>query len=296
MLNVHRLRLLRELQLRGTVTAVAEALTYSPSAISQQLSQLERDVGVTLLEPVGRRLRLTSAGEVLCDHAAAVLRQLEIAQADLERSKGHVTGTLRAATFQSATLRLAPRLLTLLAERHPDLRIVLSEIDPDDALSALAARDFDLVVGEEYAGGPLPRSPELHRADLTRDPMSVVTAPGRPGGGSLLECASAPWVMEPVGNAARAWAEATCRAAGFEPDVRFESSDLVIHARLVATGHAVAFLPQLMCEDIAEPVRLNRLPPDQARTIFTAVRRGAEDRPDLIAFREALATSYENRN
>lgn len=298
MLNIHRLRLLRELQLRGTVSSVAEVLNYSPSAVSQQLSLLEREVGVPLLEQVGRRLRLTTAGEILCEHTTLVLRQLEAAQADVSRTREQLSGTLRAAAFQTATLRLVPSLLSQLKDDHPDLRVIISEIQPDDALSALSAYDFDLIVGEEYPGIPLPRDEGIHRLDLSDDQMLLVAANGRwPDRARLADFADASWIMEPPGNAARQWAESVCRAAGFEPDVQFESSDLIAHLRLANTGHAVAFLPKLLCEEMhPDNVRLIGLPNKDARVIYTAVRKGAEIRPDLVAFRQALATAHEQRS
>lgn len=295
MLNVHRLRLLRELQLRGTISAVAEVLSYSPSAVSQQLSLLEREAGIPLLEQVGRRLRLTRAGEILCDHTSVLLQQIEQAQADLARARKHLTGTLRAAAFQTATLRLIPTVLTLLREAHPELRVQISEIQPDNALSALRAYDFDLIVGEEYPGIPTPRTKDVHRQDLSEDPLLVVM-PSSVGTEqtTLRDLADRYWVMEPVGNAARQWAESACRSAGFEPQVQFESSDLVAHMELVRTGHACALLPKLLCEhEGLEGVKLTSAPSSPSRTIFTAVRSGAEERPDLIAFRTTLETSLK---
>src|SRR5918992_5042948 len=106
MLDVRRLRLLRELAARGTVTAVAEALAYTPSAVSQQLAQLERDAGLPLLERVGRGVRLTEAGRRLVVHADAVLARLDEAEADLERTAGAVHGTVRVSAFQTAAFAL----------------------------------------------------------------------------------------------------------------------------------------------------------------------------------------------
>jgi DNA-binding transcriptional LysR family regulator len=123
MFDLHRLRLLRELKHRGTLAAVAAALSYSPSSISQQLSQLESEVGVRLLEPVGRRVRLTPRAEILIAHTEAVLERLEQAEADIAASLTDLTGTLRIASFQTAALALVPTALTLLREAHPNLRI-----------------------------------------------------------------------------------------------------------------------------------------------------------------------------
>lgn len=293
MMNLHRLRLLRELKLRGTIAAVAEALSYTPSAVSQQLSLLENETRVKLLEPHGRRVQLTAQGQILADHVGVIMQQLEVAEADLARSLTSIVGTVRIASFQTAVISLIPWVLDDLSERHPSLKVLVNEIQPDGALSALAARDHDLVIGEEYPGVPLPRHSDIDRQDLTRDPLQLVSAERWANADSrFVDLHDAPWVMEPHGNAARQWAMCVCREAGFEPDVRYESSDLLVQQRLVETGHAVALLPGLLWAN--QPTDLQIVVPPGAphRIIFTAVRRGAELRPDVRAVRQALARAY----
>src|SRR3954449_4690819 len=119
MLDVRRLRLLRELAERRTVTAVAAALSYTPSAVSQQLAGLERDAGVQLLERVGRGVQLNDAGRRLVVHADAVIAQLEAAEADLARASGRVAGRVRLASFQTAAHALVIPALEPLGERPP---------------------------------------------------------------------------------------------------------------------------------------------------------------------------------
>src|SRR4051794_10596043 len=138
MLNLRRLRLLRELAARGTIGAVAEALSYSPSAVSQQLAQLERDAGVPLLERAGRNVRLTAAAQRLVTHTDALLARLEEAEADLQAAGEQITGTVRAATIQSAGLFLLAPALRGLAERHPALRVEVTDAEPEESLPALA--------------------------------------------------------------------------------------------------------------------------------------------------------------
>ncbi|MBM7170500.1 LysR family transcriptional regulator [Streptomyces sp. G44] len=307
MFDLHRLRLLRELKHRGTLAAVASALSYSPSSVSQQLSQLEAEVGVPLLEPVGRRVRLTPQADILVAHTEAVLARLERAEADIAASLPGLTGTLRIASFQTAALTLVPIALTLLREEHPALRVHVTQAEPETALPALLARDFDLVVAEEYPGDPGPRPAGLHQEDLHQDPLRLAlplapdedAAPYRGEAGpaphtrgarsALLACAERPWVMEPPGSAARRWATTLCRTAGFEPDVRFESPDLLLHLRLVEQGHAVALLPDLVRGGREPAVRLVPLPRGQrARRLFTAVRAGRSSHPAIRACRRAL--------
>jgi DNA-binding transcriptional LysR family regulator len=154
---------------------VAEALSYSPSAISQQLSTLEKETGVTLLEPAGRRVRLTPQAELLVAHAGRLLEDLERAEAALARSLEDITGTLRVAAFQTAVLTLAPRTLLRLAEQHPGLRVEVAELEPEVALPALVSGEFDLVLGEEYPGRPLRRPRETERHDLFTDELQLAT-------------------------------------------------------------------------------------------------------------------------
>ncbi|MER7498916.1 LysR family transcriptional regulator [Nonomuraea pusilla] len=320
MFDLHRLRLLRELKHRGTLAAVAAALSYAPSSVSQQLSQLEAEVGVPLLEPVGRRVRLTPQAEILVAHTEAVLERLERAEADVAASLADLTGTLRVAAFQTVALALLPAALTTLRERHPRLRVHVTEMEPEAALPALQARDFDLVVAEEYPGHPRSRPSGLEHEDLLDDPLRLAcpTPPagpgkassavlagagaGRPGRapsrrgmlpGALAEAA---WVMEPEGSAARQWAVALCRDSGFEPDVRFESSDLLLHLRLVEQGHAAAFLPDLVWSGQPPTVRLRSLPRGRgSRRLFTSVRVGRSAHPAVLACRDALRRAAATR-
>ena len=181
MLDVRRLRLLRELAARGTVTAVAEALSYTPSAVSQQLAVLERDAGVPLLERIGRGVRLTEAGRRLVEHADAVLARLEAAEADLARTvgSGRAAGCASAA-FQTAAHGLVLPALGVLDERHPELECELVQADAEQALPDLRLGDVDLVVAEEYHHAPRARDPALDYRELCRDPLSSPSRPDHP--------------------------------------------------------------------------------------------------------------------
>lgn len=303
MFDLHRLRLLRELKHRGTLAAVAAALSYAPSSVSQQLSQLETEVGVPLLEPVGRRVRLTEQAEILVAHTEAVLERLERAEADIAASLSDLTGTLRIASFQTAALALVPTALGLLRDQHPHLRVHVTHMEPEKALPALKARDFDLVLAEEYPGNPNPRPAELEQEDLLDDPLHLAlpkpadTAEADGPTAALRSLADHPWVMEPEGTAARHWAVTLCREAGFEPDVRFETTDLLLHLRLVEHNHAAAFLPGLVWTGQTPSVTLRPLPRGRrTRRIFTVVRRGRGRHPAVRACREALLRAVSLRS
>ncbi|TYL53400.1 LysR family transcriptional regulator [Agromyces mariniharenae] len=302
MLDVRRLRLLVELSRRGTLAAVADALSYSPSSVSQQLSLLEREAGVPLLVQVGRRVQLTPQALVLVEHGKAVLDRLEEAEADVARSLTSVGGTVRIAVFQSAAHAVMPQALTLLAAGHPDLRVEVTEREPEAGLFEVAARDFDLVVAEQYPGHARPRHPELDRVPLASDAIRLAVPPhpraeGRPAEPDasrnpepdLSATADRPWVMEPAGTASRVWAEQLCRAAGFEPDVRFETADLMAHIRLIRSGNAVGLLPDLVWAGERPSVLLAPLPGDPHREVFSSARHAAAGRPAVVAVRDALA-------
>jgi DNA-binding transcriptional LysR family regulator len=277
MLEMKRLRLLWELSSRGTIAAVAEALAYTPSAVSQQLALLEREAGVQLLRKSGRTLEFTATGE-------ALVREAE-----------ELSGTIRVAAFQTAVLALFPHVLQRLRRVAPQLRVELVQYEPETALSETWARSFDLVVAEQYPGHAARHFRGLDRRPLTTDRIQLAVPPLGAGGPEfdaitrIEDAADLPWVMEPPGTATRHWAEQSCRRAGFEPDVRFETADLQAHVRLVETGNAVALLPSLV--HIAEPrVRLIDQEGSPRRELFTAAREASKGHPAIAAVRDALAT------
>lgn len=286
MYDLHRLRLLRELRHRGTLAAVAQALGYNPSTVSHQLGILEREVGTTLLEPAGRRVRLTGAAETLVEHTENILRELEHAEAAISALRTDVAGVVRIATFQTAAHVLLPTALEILADRHPNVRVTFAHLRAEEALPALLARDFDLVLCETYPGDSPAPVPGVTSEPLHTDPLLLAIPAGSPAT-ELAHLADAEWAVEPAGTAARQWALAHCRSAGFEPRVAFESTDVLLHARLVERGLAAAFLPRLIGGD--SQARL--VPTGQSRTILLARRTGSESAPATSAVREALRTS-----
>jgi DNA-binding transcriptional LysR family regulator len=294
MFDVRRLRLLRELSVRGTIAEVAAALHQSPSSVSQQLSQLEKEVGVALLRKSGRRVQLTPQAEILVDHTAAILERLELAESDVVASLREATGTVRIAVFQSAALALMPEMLQTLAVHHPRLRVTMTQREPETALLETFARDFDLVVAEQYPGHAAPWHPELDRVGLTRDAIRLAVPPTDVQVEKLGDAAGRPWVMEPHGAASRHFAEQACRQAGFEPDVRFETADLTAQLALIESGNAVALIPDLMWIRRQPSVRLVGLDGSPYRTVFTAARRSTAQRPSILACREALAGAVVN--
>ncbi|MFF2193842.1 LysR family transcriptional regulator [Streptomyces sp. NPDC058157] len=180
MLDVRRLRLLRELARRGTIAAVAEALAYSPSAVSQQLAVLEREAGLPLLERTGRRVRLTPAAQNLVGHAEAVLERLEQAEADLAEARSGLAGVLRVGAFPTATRALVPAALVHLARRHPALEPMVHETDPAAVAHALRAGELDVALVHEYDFVPTPAEPGLATRPLYGEAMYLATPAPEP--------------------------------------------------------------------------------------------------------------------
>ena len=284
MYNLRRLQVLRELKHRGTLAAVAAALSYSPSAVSQQLTLLESEVGARLLERQGRGVRLTPQAEILVARTERALRELERAEAEIGASLREVTGTIRVAAFQTAMLALLPAALTWLRENHPGVRVEATQAEPDTSLPALLTRDFDLVLDETFPGHARPsRASEFEQHRLGEDRMRLAT---RDPVASLAELAGHPWVMEPAGTPARAWATAVCHAAGFAPDVAHVSADMLVHARLAEQGHAAAFLPDMLWYGRAPGLVLDGTA-GHTREVCATVRAGAGRHPLVEAFLSA---------
>jgi DNA-binding transcriptional LysR family regulator len=299
MLELRRLRLLHELRARGTVAAVADALQFTPSAVSQQLAVLEREAGVRLFERAGRGVRLTDAALVLADHAAVLLERAERAEADLAASGGTVAGRGRIASFQSAAMHLAVPAIQALGRDAPDLRCELDEAEPEQSLPALALGDLDLVIGDEWEHLPLARPEGLAREDLWREPVHVVLparhrlARDHPERVPLAELAAEPWVSAHPG---RAWGEMTRRACrelgGFEPDIRHRTNDSAIALVLVRAGMALTLLPALVDPGRHEGVAVREIAEGTTyRTIFMATRAADEARPSVQALLGAVRTA-----
>jgi DNA-binding transcriptional LysR family regulator len=294
MLDLRRLRLLRELHVRGTLAAVAEALSYSPSSVSQQLSELEREAGVALLERAGRGVRLTDAGHVLVGHAEGLLARMEQAEADLAASAGAAIGTVRVGSFQTAAVSLLPGALASVAEEHPALRIEIVHAETTPALRSLALGHLDLVVGIEYDHVPQPRDAGIEREHLLDERMLLALPVGHPRARSgrsvgLGALADETWAVGYIGGHAALVMRACNLLGGFEPDVRHRSDDLLVLRSLVAAGHALTFLPELLTTRRDDAIALRALAEgDLRRDVFTATRRGALERPALAAVRDAI--------
>jgi len=288
MLDVRRLVLLREVHLRGSITAAARALSYTHSAVSQQLALLEKEAGAPLLEKVGRGVRLTPAAEDLVQRAGEILLILERAEADLAATDEQVRGTLRLAAFSTISRSAIPELVRTLHERHPALDVRFQQVEPEEGLLLVSSRRLDMLVVDSYPGTTTPTPEELEAEVLMQDPIHAYLPSSAADDGD--DPARARWVLEPSGTESHAWGRRVCHEHGFEPDVAFESDDLLFHLRMVQAGLAAAFLPDLVAREADEPLTPTAsLVLDQSRSISIVCRRGAQRRPAVRACRDALA-------
>jgi DNA-binding transcriptional LysR family regulator len=301
MLDLRRLRLLHELHRRGTVGAVAEALSYSPSTVSQQLRVLEREAGTALFEPAGRRVRLTDAALVLTEHAEQLLAGVERAEADLAAAAaGAVRGVVRVGSFQTASLHLLVPAMDALRRTHPGVEVRLVESETEPALEALPSHALDLVLADEWAGTPRPRRPGIDRDDLFAEPVLIALPDGHPaaagGAVELPALADAAWATGYAGGGMEALVRRLCATAGFEPVVRHQTNELSMLLALVAGGHAVTMLPEIAFAGGHEGVTVRPISGMAVdRTVFTATRTGADRRPALAAVRAALREAAARR-
>jgi DNA-binding transcriptional LysR family regulator len=298
-LDLRRLRLLYELHERGTIAAVADALQFTPSAVSQQLSVLEREAGVALLERAGRGVRLTDPALVLVRHAGALLDRAELAEAELAAAAGSVAGRGRIAAFQSVALHLASPAMRALARDAPGLRCELVEAEPEVALPALALGDFDLVLADEWQHQPLRRPAGVDRHDLHREPVRLVLPEDHPaarrheGAVPLRELADEVWTTGHPGTPWEEMTERTCRQlGGFDPTVRHRADDSVLSLGLVGQGLAVTLLPDLVAPAAQPGVVVRTIAEGRVhRTIFAATRAADAERPSVRALLAAVRTA-----
>lgn len=286
--DVTRLAILREFAHRGTVAGTAEAMGYTPSAISQQLSALEREAGTLLTVRAGRRLVLTPAGQRLAMRAGQILEQLEAARVEMAHNAQTPQGLVKVAVFQSAALALVPPAVANLAVSHPGITVRVTQVEPAQALADTWAREHDLVIAEEYPHHSTPHYQGLDRRPLIRDEIRLCATGRWAHAVSVAQLRSAPWVMEPQGTATRHFAEQLCRTAGFEPDIRFVSPDLQAHARYIEEGLCVGLLPGLMWRAHGLQTAARPLSPPAWRTIFTSTRTVAAADRALVAVRDAF--------
>ncbi|HEX6445552.1 MAG TPA: LysR family transcriptional regulator [Streptosporangiales bacterium] len=292
--DVRRLAILEQLRQHGTVAATAAALHLTPSAVSQQLAVLAREIGVPLVARHGRTVRLTPQAEVLLEHAATIRAQLERVRADLAAQREGRAGTVRLGSFATAIGRIVGPAMVALRTDAPLLRVRVTEVDPPESVERLDTGDLDVVVSIEYLGGPTQTDPRYHRVPLHVDPLDVLLPAdhplaARPGPLRLADLADQPWVCGGGGTPCGQITLSACAAAGFVPEVRHYSRNWTATLALVAAGAGVELVPRLAIDQVPEGAVHRRLLAAPARHIYAATRSGAQDVPHIAAMLDALA-------
>ena len=290
-MSIQQLRMLREVAIRGTIVAAASSLGYTPSAISQQLSGLERATGVAVLERVGRNVRLTDAGRELVRHAGDLLSSLEAARAAMEQVAGDVRGTVELSVYESVAVTLLVPLLERLAAHHPDLRIRTRQLEVEPALEAVAAGTVDVAFTLDYAHAPMSQPAGVSSTSLLEDVFHlVVPSDDAPGVTtvSLAEFADRRFIASSPASSCGSSVVVACRTAGFEPDIAHQIDDFPTMMRLVAAGAGVALVPDLGLLGLPAGVRVLDIDRPFSRTIQIAFRTASAARPAVAAVHDAL--------
>jgi DNA-binding transcriptional LysR family regulator len=300
MLNVGRLRVLTEVAYRGSFSAAAEALSYSQSAVSQQIATLEAETGATLLERNPRGVALTAAGQTLVGHAEGILARLEAAEASLSAIAGLRGGRLRMASFPTAGATLMPLAIAMFRSAHPDVELTLAEGEPEQIVPRLRAGELDLALLFEFAGEtPLPRG--MTRVELLADPMYLALPREHPLAAEdqlrLQDLKREAWVQTSQSSPCARHVVRCCHAAGFEPSVSFESDDYQTVQGLVAAGVGVALIPELALSVVREDIVIRTLSPGPpVRQVIAATPAGARlvpAAPAMLAMLEGAASRYD---
>lgn len=292
MLNLERLRTLHAVSTTGSVRGAAEALHVTTSAVSQQLSRLEREVGQRLLERQGRGIRLTDVGDLLAEHAGRLLRQVELVETDLADHRGAVAGALSVAAFATAARGLLPPMLQSLRHRHPDLSARLVELEPHESIAQLRHADVDIAVVQDWPEEPLTIPDGISSAPLLEDVLDVALPARHPLADrsevTLDALRDEDWVAWPSDEICHGWLENTLRRNGIERRIRHTASEHSTQLALVAAGLGAALLPRLGRGPAPEGVRFVPLLPAPRRRVFALWRDSSTNRPACRAALRAL--------
>ena len=298
MLDVRRMRVLREVAARGSFSAAAEALSFTQSAISQQIAALERETGQKLVERGARGIRLTQAGEVLVRHAEVVLARLANAEEELAALAGLAGGRLRLSTFQSAGATLVPRAIAAFHRRYPDVELGLVEAEPEDATQLLRNGEIDLSIIYDFEDQPGGVDECLDTVHLIDDRYDLLVARDHPLADrtrvKLSDLADEQWINSTPGCGCRLAITSACSRAGFEPNVAFESDEILTQQALVAAGMGVTLMPQLGLTAVHPGVAVRSVGRHApVRRIWAARLREAYESPATAAMVQMLVDIAE---
>jgi DNA-binding transcriptional LysR family regulator len=301
MLDVRRMRVLREVAVRGSFSAAADALSFTQSAVSQQIAALEREAGATLVQRSARGVRLTDAGEALVRHTDAIMARLAEAEAELEAIAGLRGGRLRMAAFESAGATLMPPAIAAFSAQHPAVELSLSLSEPEDCIPLLRSGQLDLAIVFESA---VQRADDgIDRMHLIEDPMFLVLPRDHPLAGRrrvrLADLAGEAWIGgEPDCECNRLISRA-CAAAGYQPRIAFETDDYTAMQGFVAAGVGVSLIAELGLTSVRDDIVVRDLGRETpVRQIYAATLADGYRSPATQAMLDILAdvaSRYESR-
>jgi DNA-binding transcriptional LysR family regulator len=294
MLDVHRLRVLLEFAARGTITATAAALGYTPSAVSQQLAALERETGAALLERTARTAELTEAGQRLAAHAAEILARIEAAEADL--ASPEPVGRLAISAFPTAAVAFAPT-LTRTVRAHPGLSLLLRQTVGGDVLQLVRAGQVDVGIVDDWTGLLTAGQQGLRLYPLLTDSLVLVLPRGHWAADerapvSLFRLRDEQWLATPAGEASRRAMDQVLSAAGGVAEAPSQFDGLATILSLVARGVGVAILPRLTLAGGDTRVVVRDLPGESpARDLYAVARASSAGRPAVAVITQALTAA-----
>jgi DNA-binding transcriptional LysR family regulator len=291
--DLRRLRVLREFRERGSVAATAEALHLTPSAVSQQVARIARDVGFDVIQPLGRRVVLTPRGQALLAHADTVFAAIERARHELDSWDESVRGTITIGAFSTAITGILPLLLDRARDDIPHVRIMLCEAEPPAVFDGLDAGRYDVALAVNFTGSPAAGDPRYHRFDLGPDELDLALPKNHPKCAAktltLKDLEDDFWITGNAEGCCGAITTTACAAAGFTPNVAHQTNDWQALAQLVAHGHGVALIPRLAQRDLPAAVTIRAISePRPQRHIYAAVSEGAQHSPLIITILRLL--------
>ena len=299
--------MLHEFAARGSIARTADALGYTPSAVSQQLAVLEREAGTPLLDRTARSAGLTDAGRRLAAHAERILAMVEEAEADLSRHASQPSGRVVVTAFPSAAVAFAPALARSL-RAHPQLSLLLRQSSPAEGLQLVRSGEVEVAIVDDWTGRisadlASPDEPDgtdrghgvLSYYHLVRDPLVLVVARGHPAAApdrpvDLRALRNESWLAAPAGEPSRRAADRLLAAVGVTPPVPSEFEGLGTVANLVARGLGIAIMPRLSVGAYERRVVVRELPAglDLARDVFAVARTASVVRPSVAVIVSAL--------
>ncbi len=296
MIDLVALDALRAVDAHGSVVAAADALGFTPSAVSQQIKRLEKQTGVPLLERVGRGVLLTRHGRHLVERGTQLLDGLEELQSGLHRQAGTVAGHLRLLAFSTAVRGLVAPALPAVLAAHPGLRVTLTEREPAESVAAVAAGQGDLALVHTYGDIALPVPDHLARTVIARDIADVIVGRGHPLAGRPFvtprDLADEDWVATAEGTICRQWLNRMYEGTGRLPRITHVSMEFDSHLALARAGLGIALIPRLgrapLGPDLAAVAVADPVP---SRAITAVHRASMADSPALAVLLAALAAA-----